>query len=194
MRVVIESRRTSPATIEKLWPGAAVLDVTSKGPDPWVRFSPFYPHGGIPVPNTPGQTAASVEGVWQGLKVFEHEDIDPSKWRITSMKGIKRSGRTRGAVRGHRFGVGSDVMLGYRDARYAIYLPAYRWVLEHRLAAEVERLRGFARDRTVVLLDYETNDDVDDLSSPLSHAALVRAFVEGSWPPSGESDPGPVSP
>jgi hypothetical protein len=28
-------------------------------------------------------------------------------------------------VLGHRFGVGSDVLLGYRDARYQIYLPAY---------------------------------------------------------------------
>jgi hypothetical protein len=184
--VVVESRRAKPATIADRWPGAAVLDVTSKGPDPWVRFSPFYPHGGIPIPNTPDQTAASVEGLWQGLKVFESEDVDPSKWRITTMKGIKRSGRTRGAVRGHRYGVGREVLLGYRDARYAIYLPAYRWVLEHRLANEVERLNDLARDRTVVLLDYETNGDPDDLSKPLSHAALAKYFLERNWPHEGD--------
>jgi hypothetical protein len=182
MPIVVGSRRAKIATVERQYPGALILDVTSKGPDPWVRFSPFYPHGGIPVPKSPGQTAASVEGLWQGLKVFEKEDIDPSKWRITTMRGIKRSGRSRGAVRGHRHGVGSDVLLGYRDARYRIYLPAYRWVLENRLVAEVEQLREHARERTVVLLDYETNGDVDDLSSPLSHAALVKWFVEGSWP------------
>ncbi|TDD65424.1 hypothetical protein E1298_41375, partial [Actinomadura rubrisoli] len=28
--------------------GALVLDVTSRGDEPWVRFSPFYPHGGYP--------------------------------------------------------------------------------------------------------------------------------------------------
>jgi hypothetical protein len=69
MPVVIESRRKKLASVQKLWPGALVVDVTSKGPEPWVRFSPFLPHGGIPVPNSPGVFAQSVEGLWQGLKV-----------------------------------------------------------------------------------------------------------------------------
>ncbi len=181
MLVVVESRRKKPVTLEKLWPGATILDLTSKGVEPWVRFSPFYPHGGIPIPNTPGQTAQSVEGLWQGLKVFEREDIDPRKWAITDMAGIKRGGKSRGGVRGHRFGVGSDELLGYRDARLRIYLPAYRWVLEHRLTAEVEQLRRLTGG-TLVLLDYETNPDVDDLSSPLSHAALVKLHLAGAWP------------
>jgi hypothetical protein len=183
MKIVVESRRKKRATIEKAWPDALVADVTSKGEEPWVRFSPFYPHGGIPVPGTPGTFALSVEGLWQGLKVFEHEGIDPSRWDIADMKGIKRAaGGRRGRVLGHRMGVGSEVLLGYRDARHRIYLPAYRWVLENCLAAEVGRLRDEAAARTVVLLDYETNGDVEDLSSPLSHAALVKLFLEGRWP------------
>ena len=36
--------------------------------------------------------------------------------------------------------------------------------------------------RPVVLLDYETNGDVEDLSRPLSHAALVKCHLEGEWP------------
>src|SRR5438445_5621679 len=56
--------------IEARYPGAAVVDVTSRGPEPWVRFSPFYPHGGIPVPYSPGVESESVEGIWQALKVF----------------------------------------------------------------------------------------------------------------------------
>jgi O-acetyl-ADP-ribose deacetylase (regulator of RNase III) len=180
--VLVESRRKRPSTLKKLWPGALVLDVTSKGEEPWIRFSPFYPHGGIPVPNSPGVFAQSVEGLWQGLKVFEKEDIDPSRWRITNMRGIKRAGRSRGKVLGHRFGVESDVLLGYLDARRHIYLPAYRWVMENRLAAEVERVRAEASDRPVVLLDYETNGNLEDLSRPLSHATLIRLFVTGGWP------------
>jgi hypothetical protein len=182
MPVVVESRRKKLASVEKLWPGAVIIDVTSKGAEPWVRFSPFSPHGGIPIPNTPGETAQSVEGLWQGLKVFEREDIDPGKWAITGMSGIKRGGKSRGAVRGHRFGVGSDVLLGYREARFRIYLPAYRWVLENRLAAQVEELRRVLAGKPLVLLDYETNADPEDLSSPLSHAALVKYHLEGSWP------------
>jgi O-acetyl-ADP-ribose deacetylase (regulator of RNase III) len=183
--VVVESRRKKRATIERARPGALILDLTSQGEEPWVRFSPFYPHGDIPIPNSPGVFAQSVEGLWQGLKVFEEEDIDPSRWAITNLRGIKRAGRSRGKVLGHRFGVGSGVLLGYRDARYKIYLPAYRWVLEKRLAADVGRLRDEMAARAVVLLDYETNGDVEDLSRPLSHAALIRHYLEGTWPIAG---------
>ncbi len=53
MTVAIESHRKKLAGIEKRWPAAAIIDVISKGAEPWVRFSPFYPHGGILIPNTP---------------------------------------------------------------------------------------------------------------------------------------------
>lgn len=161
---------------------ATVLDLTSRGPEPWVRFSPFYPHGGIPVPFSPGVEAASVEGIWQGLKVFESADVDLAKLEVTTMKGLKRTVRKLGPVRGHRRGVAGDALLSYLDARFAIYLPAYRWVLEHRLQAEVARLRELASAGTVVLLDYETNADVRDARRPLSHAGLVQQYVEGRWP------------
>ncbi len=182
MEVVVESRRKKLASVEKRWPAATIVDVTSKAGAPWVRFSPFYPHGGIPIPGTPSETAQSVEGLWQGLKVFEREDIDARKWTITNMAGIKRAGKSRGSVLGHRFGVGSSELLGYREARLRIYLPAYKWVLENRLTSEVNQLRRLAAERQLVLLDYETNGDVNTLSSPLSHAALVRCHLCGVWP------------
>lgn len=178
MLIHIASRRKSPAALAKAFPGATVVDVTSKGPEPWVRFSPFFPHGGIPIPGHT-ETAQSVEGLWQGLKVFEREGTDPRKWALTGMSGIKRGGKRRGAVRGHQFG---NELLGYRDARFRIYLPAYRWVLENRLAREVGELRALAEAGALVLLDYETNADPNDLTAPLSHAALVRYWLEGAWP------------
>ena len=183
--ITVESRRQKPATVAARHPGAAVVDVTSKGPQPWVRFSPFYPHGGVPIPHTPGTVAQSVEGLWQGLKVFATEDIDPAKWAVTTMAGIKRGGAKRGPVAGHRSGVGSETILGYRAARYHIYLPAYLWVLTHNLTAEVQQLREMLQAGPVVLLDYETNGDVDDLARPLSHAALVAAHLAGAWPVAG---------
>lgn len=76
MPVQIASRRASQAALLARFPGAALIDVTSRGDAPWVRFSPFYPHGDILVPLWPGLTAASVEGIWQGLKVFERADAD----------------------------------------------------------------------------------------------------------------------
>ena len=36
-------------------------------------------------------------------------------------------------------------------------------------------------ERAVVLLDYATNADVLDPSSPLSHAQLIKSYIEGRW-------------
>ncbi len=182
MPLAVASRRLSAAALARRYPGARVIDVTSRGPEPWVRLSPFYPHGGIPVPLTPGTTSESVEGIWQALKVFERADVDPGKLRITTMKNLKRSSRSFGRVLGHRAGLHGDQLLPYREARVRIYVPAYCWVLEHPAAALVEELRQLARDQEVVLLDYTVNGDVDDESRPLSHAALVQRCVEGRWP------------
>jgi hypothetical protein len=175
---MIESRRKRLDKLQLSHPDTAIIDVTSRGELPWVRFSPFFPHGGIPIPFSPVRFAKSVEGIWQGLKVFETEDVDPAKWEITNMKGIKRSTRSRGRVLGHRQGVQGDALLDYLQARRQIYLPVYRWVLENRLREEVAQLQAIAAQQPLVLLDYETNADVSDLRRPLSHAALIRRFLE----------------
>lgn len=60
-------------------------------------------------------------------------------------------------------------------------LPTYRWVLDNCLQDELEQLREIAVEWTVVLLDYQTNGDLDDLSTPLSHAALVKRYLEDTW-------------
>ncbi len=54
--------------------------------------------------------------------------------------------------------------------------------LENCVKEEVQSLRKIASERQVVLLDYTTNGDLDDLSTPLSHAALVKRFIENDWP------------
>jgi hypothetical protein len=129
-----------------------------------------------------GYTTVSVEGGWQGLKVFESAGVDLSKLRVTNMQGLKRTGRKYGRVLGHRAGVSSPRPLGYLEARQKLYLPMYRWVLDNRVAGLVQEIRQMLSDGDVVLLDYETNGDVSDLSSPLSHAELVKAYVEDRWP------------
>ncbi|KAB8139982.1 hypothetical protein F8S13_25880 [Chloroflexia bacterium SDU3-3] len=182
MDITLASRHTASATLERKHPGAQIIDVTSRGPQPWVRFSPFFPHGGIPVPLSPQVAAASVEGIWQGLKVFAQADVDMATMANTSMRGIKRTARRYGAVLGHRAGVGGQRLLAYAEARRQIYLPAYRWVLDCRLQPEVAHLRTLAAQGPVVLLDYETNADIDNLARPLSHAALVIAYLRGAWP------------
>lgn len=179
----IASRRRSLKTLEQAYPGARIIDVTSKSEEPWIRFSPFWPHGQIPIPYTEG-FAMSVEGVWQALKVFEKEDVDPSKLAITSMKGIKRSARRLGKVQGHRKGLEGTELLTYLEARRKIYLPTYRYVLDHALQEELQLLRNEVEQSPggAVLLDYETNDDIEELSRPLSHAALIVRYLKDDWP------------
>ena len=173
MDIRLDSKRRPLAKLAKLHPGATILDLTSKADAPWVRFSPFWPHGDIPLPFSPGVVTASVEGAWQALKVFESADVDASKLAITDMRGLKRSVRRFGRCLGHREGLQGTRLLGYVEARKAIYLPLYDYVLRERLADELAALRELAERGPLVLLDYETNADVDDPSKPLSHASLV---------------------
>lgn len=185
--IIIESKRKKIETLQRQYPGAVIADVTSQARDGLVRLSPFYPHGDIPVPFSPEVTAMCVEGIWQGLKVFETCDVDTSMFNNDTMKGIKRTVRRFGKPLGHRKGVNGVELLGYIEARHLIYLPAYRWVLENKVANIIERLRVASLTKTIVLLDYATNADIDDPTKPLSHAALVKAFAEGAYPFGAES-------
>ena len=180
--IVIESKRKKKSTLDSLYPGATIVDVTSHSGSEMVKFSPFYPHGGIPVPFSDGVTSMSVEGIWQGLKVFGTADVDTSCFRNDTMKNLKRTVRVNGPCKGHRKGVRGTELLGYLEARKQIYLPSYKWVLDHKLGHLIMRLRTFSETGTLVLLDYETNPDVLDPSTPLSHAGLIKAYIEGRYP------------
>ena len=180
--IKIESKRKKIENILKKYPNAIIADVTSQAKDGLVRLSPFYPHGGIPVPFSEGYTSTCVEGIWQGLKVFENEDIDISMFLNDTMKGIKRTVRKHGRVLGHRKGVHGTEILGYVEAKHQIYIPTYRWMLEHRAMYIIERLRKASETKTIVLLDYNTCCNVDDETKPLSHAYLVKAYAEGLYP------------
>ncbi len=180
--IYIESKKKSLKTIHKQYPNATIIDVTSKGDEPWIKVSPFYPHGSIPIPFSEGHYAVSVEGIWQGLKVFEREDIDPSKFEIRTMKGIKRTVRRFGKPLGHRKGVNGTELLDYLTARYQIYLKAYAWVLDNKAQHTVQLLKAEAEKNDLVMLDFDTNGNLDDPRKPLSHAALVKRYLEKKYP------------
>lgn len=182
--IIIESKRKKAATIYKKYPDAILADVTSSTTHEGLRkLSPFYPHGGIPVPFSEGYTATCVEAIWQGLKVFEGTDVDSSLFQNDTMKGLKRTVRRFGKPLGHRKGVNGTELLGYIEARKLIYIPTYRWVLENKVVPIIERLRKASNEgKTIVLLDYDTNADVENAKKLLSHASLIKAYVEGIYP------------
>lgn len=182
--IYIESRRKKITSLQKKYPGACICDVTSSGNNSLVLFSPFYPHGNIPIPFSSGSFSYSVEGVWQGLKVFEKEDVCLSSFSNSSMKNIKRFIGKRGELIGHRKGIEGTEILSYLEARKQIYLPTYKWVLENIEPVKdlVNRMRLYNEKHDIVLLDYNTNSDVNNLSSPLSHASLIKLYIEGKYP------------
>lgn len=188
--IYIENKKRKLENIRKQYPDADILDITSTSNLRYAQLlSPFYPHGNIPIPFTPGMYAACVEGVWQGLKVFQNSDVDIDSFKNDTMKGLKRTVRKYGVPLGHRKGVYGTELLNYFDARMMIYLPTYKWVLDnipevHRI---VERIAARSQTNDIVFLDYNTNSDFRDISSPLSHAGLVKLYIEGSYPNEGES-------
>ena len=188
--IYVENKRRKLERIQAQYPNADILDITSASTAIYAqKLSPFYPHGGIPIPlESNGLTATCVEGIWQGLKVFEGEDVNFESFKNTTMKGLKRIVRTLGKPKGHRSGAFGTELLGYFDARMKIYLPSYLWVLENVPAVKeiVQRIAERSKVNDIVFLDYNTNIDFRDTSSPLSHAGLVKLYIEGNYPREGE--------
>jgi hypothetical protein len=179
--IYIENKKKNLSKLQQIYPHAIIVDVTSKSTTDFVKLSPFYPHGDIPVPFSTCKSY-SVEGIWQGLKVFENIGIDIKAFDNCSMKNIKRTVRKYGQVLGHQKGIKSDVLLDYLTARMEIYIPTYLWVIENKLKNIILNLIEISKTNDLVLLDYETNTNILNTQKPLSHAYLIKAYIEGNYP------------
>lgn len=183
--IIIKSKRTKIENLEKKYPDAIILDVTSKSEYKSLqKLSPFYPHGNIPIPFTKGMTATCVEAIWQGLKVFDKYGIDVDIFKNDTMKNLKRSVKKYGVPRGHQKGVDSTELLDYIHARMEIYLPTYKWVLDNIPSVHkvIEKIKEKSKEQGIVFLDYNTNIDVWKPDKPLSHAGLVKLYIEEKYP------------
>jgi hypothetical protein len=134
------------------------------------------------VPFSDNITAMSVEGIWQGLKVFQYDGIDVSKFMVADMKDIKRTLRKYGKPIGHQKGVASKELLDYKTARKEIYLRTYAWVVDNLLQDVILDLKEKAEKQDIVLLDYNTNENIEDYTKPLSHAGLVKKYLLKKYP------------
>lgn len=176
--IIVENKKKKLENIRKKHPYAEIVDLTSNSESKFVQFSPFYPVGNIPIPYSEGQEGISVEGIWQGLKVFESQGVDFSKFSIKNMKGLKRTIRVNGPIIGHQKGMFSSEILDYITARDAIFVECYRWVLDNKLQELTQELSRLAGKKDIIFLDYNVNGDIYSLNKPLSHAALVKSYVE----------------
>lgn len=188
--IVVANKKRKMEKLQEEYPGAIIFDITSSSSYKGGQLlSPFYPHKNIPIPgDSRGMTAYSVEGIWQGLKVFENAGIDMRSFRNDTMKDVKRTVRKFGRPLGHQYGVYSKELLSYLDAKRLIYAPSYKYVLENvpEVKAIIEKIRQKAQECDIVLLDYNTNPDNREASKPLSHAELVKMYIEGRYPQTEE--------
>lgn len=177
MDIFIENKKRKIDNVKKQYPNAVIVDVTSKATDEYQKFSPFFPIGNIPVPGMENDKALCVEGIWQGLKVFEKYNFDKEYFKKAEKK-IKRTSLKFGKVKGHYY---KGELLNYIEARKKIYLPAYRYVLENALSILIKKLKDINLKNDIVLLDYATNDNVLNFKKPLSHAAIIKAELLNNY-------------
>jgi hypothetical protein len=163
---VIKKRATAKIDRAKA-DGFVVIDVTSKSMSKFKFLSPMMHVKDIDVPGTGGKTSKTVEGAWQGLKVFEESPADPKYFTRPGPARLKR----RGTCRGHEYENGE--LLGYIEARKKIYVPMY---MQHLEACEgiLKELKQYPK---LVLLDYFDNCDIENASQPLAHASLVKQWL-----------------
>lgn len=188
--IIIENKRRKLEKIQEDYPNADILDITSASSLRYAQIlSPFYPHYNIPIPFSEGCYATCVEAIWQGLKVFQSADIDIEMFKNDTMKNLKRTVKRFGKPLGHRKGINGTELLDYFSARMQIYLPTYKWVLDNvkEVNEVVLRIKERSLSHDIVFLDYNTNIDFRDISSPLSHAGLVKLYIEGNYPLDSES-------
>ena len=147
--------------------GYILIDLTRHSTDEvYCKFHPSYPHGDVPFPEFPGSTAQSVEGIWEGLKMFETTGIDASKFHCTDPNDLSRTEQYYGRYLGHRFGVNS--ILSREEAFEQIYKPLYSWQILDKMKKEFKTLKNLYQTHPMVWI-------VDDLCD--DYVLLLMSFL-----------------
>jgi hypothetical protein len=77
------------------------------------------------------QYAMSVDGIYEGLKVFEKDGVDRSMLTNQSKKSLHRTEKKHGKLLGWSRGLkghsDGDMLLNEEEARWQILFPAYKF-------------------------------------------------------------------
>lgn len=142
---------------------SVVIDLTTRDTtDIYAKLSPYYPHGNIPIPNTPKEVFCSVNEVWQKLCIKDSES-EPTKLKIKK-------------------GLYINEYWTYAEARKKILIPLYSWMLENNAWDIITDLRELSKKSTVTIIDKSANCNIDNIIEPLSYAFLLKAYIEGTHP------------
>lgn len=126
-----------------------------------------------------GVEAVSVECLWQGTKVF----VEGGRPNEECLKGNWRLGKAKRPV-GAWAGEGRGLLRSVGQARRAIYIPAFRRLVEHwqqdpAVRKTIEAARAWKGP--VFLRDHDTGRGIDR-GGPMSHAWVLASHLnEGGW-------------
>lgn len=154
-------------------------DVSSYSKD-FSALSPFNNLYNIPHPCNKTLMCASVECIWQGSKVFSTDNPRPDYFVLFGKKSFMKN---KGKKPIGTWTGGTSVCSDVGEARRTVYIPAYRWTLEHRLKHYVDKLLRIAKEnryKTIYLYDVNWNDDVDN-PAPYSHAAILVDYLNEKY-------------
>ena len=78
------------------------------------------------------------------------------------MKGLKRTVRKFGKPLAHQKGVNGNELLDYITARKLIYLPVYKWILDHSLNNEINKLKAISKNKRLCKFCARTTQALPD--------------------------------
>ena len=140
-----------------------------------------------------GVEAVSVEALWQGTKMKPGMDRPDAQ----ALAGDWRRGKGKKPL-GAWSGEGNPPIAKVGDARRAVYVPAFRGLVEGWIS-DVPEVAGWvqaARDHEgpVYLRDFDTGRGIDR-DGPMSHAWVLATWLNtGVWPDADEHrDPEPTT-
>ena len=136
---------------------------------PYRTLSPFYVHGGIPVPGLPGKTSDTVEGIWQGLKVIRGE---------IGASVVPRAGPKSGVVRSRRAtAMARNCWAWSRPGTRSTVSPMSGSWRTGSTRALINQFVDQARQgRPQYFYDMGDNGDINDPEMPLAHASLLAQY------------------
>ena len=127
-------------------------------------------------------------GLYAGLRAFENDPkISLETIRNDRMKINRNPTKATGPITGYFNGIKGQEMLDERSARFHLFIEPYRVMLEGpeeraQLKSLKAKLKKDPSLRLVLVDTHSPGSDWEDLDQDISHCALLRDYLNGTWP------------
>lgn len=152
---------------------------------PFQLFNPFYtwPSKILSVPGMTGIRSRSIEAIWQGTKLINHE-TDYNQFESSPYKRpseIDRENNREFSYINTQFTYKKSI-LNHIEARFLIYLIAYLDLLNNHIPDTLIKmiLSAIKENKTIIFYDWDTNMDISNVKESFSHSAILASWFRQS--------------